>query len=230
MGDYVAEAAIRNSNPHALNNVSRRVPSPCRAATRRHSLLKYAPWSACAVLALAWSVAKMAQGADSPAAKAATQKQPETTFQLTSTAFDPDGAIPVKYTCDGANVSPALAWSDPPAGTQSFALIVDDPDAPQKTMAHWLIYSIPPATRALPEGTSKDGKLPDGSRQGKNDQGKVGYSGPCPPPGAVHHYFFKLYALDYNPNLKPKVKEADVVLALKDHVLAQSELIARFQR
>jgi Raf kinase inhibitor-like YbhB/YbcL family protein len=159
-----------------------------------------------------------------------TAKQSDRGFQLTSTDFEADGAIPAKYTCTGANVSPALTWTDPPPGTQSFALIVDDPDAPTATPAvHWLIYAIRPTQRSLQEGTQKKATLPDGSRQGKNTTGKVGYSGPCPDPGKVHHYFFKLYALDYTPDLKAKEKVGDIEAAIKDHVLAKSELIGRFQ-
>jgi Raf kinase inhibitor-like YbhB/YbcL family protein len=157
------------------------------------------------------------------------QKTADAKMQLTSSSFVADGAIPAQYTCDGADVSPALAWTEPPAGTQSFALIVDDPDAPKKTVIHWLLYDLPPATRALPEGIPTKPKLPDGSRQGKNDHGKIGYSGPCPPPGPAHHYFFKLYALDYKTGLKPKAKVADVETAIKGHILAQTQFIARFQ-
>ena len=161
----------------------------------------------------------------------APAKQAGKEFKLTSTAFEPDGAIPVKYACLGANVSPALNWTDPPAGTQSFALIVDDPDASSATPAvHWLIYTIPATQRARAENTPKKATLTDGSRQGKNTAGKLGYSGPCPDPGKLHHYFFKLYALDYIPDLKAKAKIADVEAAIKDHVLAKSELIGRYQR
>ena len=168
--------------------------------------------------------ARAAAVANSPA-----QKTPEVKFQLTSSAFAADGAIPAQYSCDGSDISPALAWSEPPAGTQSFALVVDDPDAPKKTVIHWLLYDLPAATRALPEGVPTKAKLPDGSRQGKNDHGKIGYSGPCPPPGAAHHYFFKLYALDYKTSLKPKANVAGVESAIKGHILAETELIARFQ-
>jgi Raf kinase inhibitor-like YbhB/YbcL family protein len=164
------------------------------------------------------------------AAQAAASKTPEAKFQLTSSSFAADSAIPAKYTCDGGNVSPALAWTEPPAGTQSFALVVDDPDVPKKTVIHWLIYDLPAATRALPEGVPTKAKLPDGSRQGKNDPGKIGYAGPCPQKGgAAHHYFFKLYALDYQTGLKPKAKGVDVEKAIKGHILAQAELIGRFQ-
>ena len=184
----------------------------------------------CAVLLFTWVAARSTHAANPASAESPQQKPAATTFQLTSTAFDADGAIPPKYTCSGAEISPALAWTEPPAGTQSFALVVDDPDAPQKAVIHWLIYDLPPTTRALPEGVPTKARLPDGSRQGKNDHGKMGYSGPCPPPGAAHHYFFKLYALDYKTGLKPKASEADVERAIKDHVVAKSELIARFQR
>ena len=162
-------------------------------------------------------------------AQSPAQKAPEAKLQLTSSSFAADSALPAKYTCEGADTSPALAWTEPPAGTQSFALVVDDPDTPQKTVIHWLLYDLPPATRALPEGVPTKAKLPDGSRQGKNDHGKIGYSGPCPPPGAARHYFFKLYALDYQTGLKAKAKDADLERAIKGHILAQSELIARFQ-
>jgi hypothetical protein len=163
------------------------------------------------------------------ALQAAAQKTAEAKMQLTSSSFAADSAIPAQYTCDGSDVSPALAWTEPPAGTQSLALIVDDPDTPKKTVIHWLLYELPPTARVLPEGVPTKAKLPDGSRQGKNDHGKIGYSGPCPPPGAAHHYFFKLYALDYKTGLKPKATAADVEKAIKGHILAQTELIARFQ-
>lgn len=178
---------------------------------------------------LAGWIARPALEARTAAARSSAQKQAEAKFQLTSASFEADGALPAKYTCEGADVSPALAWNEPPAGTQSFALVVDDPDSPKKTVIHWLIYDLAPATRALPEGVPTKPKLPDGSRQGKNDHGKIGYSGPCPPPGAAHHYFFKLYALDDQTGLKPKASAADVEKAIKGHILAQAELIARFQ-
>jgi Raf kinase inhibitor-like YbhB/YbcL family protein len=159
------------------------------------------------------------------------QKQTEKPFTLSSAAFESDDAIPAKFTCSGANVSPVLTWTDPPAGTQSFALIVDDPDAPQPTpVVHWLMYAIPSPTRALPEGMPKKSNLPNGTRQGKNFEGKTVYRGPCPAPGKVHHYFFKLYALDYIPDLKAKATVKDLESAMKDHVLAKAELIGRFQR
>jgi Raf kinase inhibitor-like YbhB/YbcL family protein len=176
-------------------------------------------------------VSAQSVGAWAQSLQSATKTQPAPGFQLTSTAFEPDGAIPVKYACDGANVSPGLAWTEPPAGTQSFVLIVDDPDAAAATpVVHWLVYAIPAMQRGLQEGTLKKGTLPNAVKQGKNSAGKVGYSGPCPEPGKVHHYFFKLYALDYTPDLKGKEKIADVEAVIRDHVLGTAELIGRFQR
>jgi Raf kinase inhibitor-like YbhB/YbcL family protein len=183
----------------------------------------------CGALLLAGLIAKPALRAHTAVVQSTAQRPAEAKLQLTSSSFDADSALPAKYTCDVTDVSPALSWTEPPAGTQSFALVVDDPDVPKKTVIHWLIYDLPAATRALPEGVPTKAKLPDGSRQGKNDHGKIGYSGPCPPPGAAHHYFFKLYALDYQTGLKPKATAADVEKAIKGHILAQAELIARFQ-
>jgi Raf kinase inhibitor-like YbhB/YbcL family protein len=184
----------------------------------------------CGALLLAGLAAEPALHAGAAVAQSGAPKPAEPKLQLTSSSFEADSALPAKYTCDGTDVSPALAWTEPPAGTQSFALVVDDPDVPTKTVTHWLIYDLPPAMRALPEGVPAKPKLSDGSLQGKNVTGKIGYTGPCPERGgAAHHYFFKLYALDYKTGLKPKAKDADVEKAIKGHILAQAELIARFQ-
>jgi Raf kinase inhibitor-like YbhB/YbcL family protein len=184
----------------------------------------------CGAVLLAGLVLNSTRDARVAFAQAPAQKMLESKLQLTSSSFEADSALPAKYTCDGTGVSPALAWNDPPAGTQSFALVVDDPDVPTKIVTHWLIYDLPPTTRALPEGVPTKPKLPDGSLQGKNVTGKIGYTGPCPQQGgAAHHYFFKLYALDYKTGLKPKATAADVEKAIKGHILAQAELIARFQ-
>jgi len=109
-------------------------------------------------------------------------------FQITSTAFQPGGDIPRKYTCEGPDVSPALSWTDPPAGTQSFALISDDPDAPVGTWVHWVAYDLPASARQLPERVPKADTIPGGGVQGQNDFRKTGYGGPCPPPGKPHRY------------------------------------------
>ena len=151
-------------------------------------------------------------------------------LKFTSTAFQPGGTIPKKFTCDGPDVSPALAWSDAPAGTQSFALVMDDPDAPVGTWVHWVLYDLPAGTHALAENVAQQEELPDGTRQGRNDFRRIGYGGPCPPSGPAHRYFFKLYALDQKLGLKAGATKADVEKAMKGHILAQGELMGRYGR
>lgn len=150
-------------------------------------------------------------------------------FILTSSAFTEGQAIPATYTCDGKDVSPPLSWTDPPAGTKSLTLIVDDPDAPGKTWVHWVLYNIPAAVRGLSEALPADCELTDGTRQGMTDSGQPGYGGPCPPSG-THHYHFKLYALDAMLPLKPGAAKAAVETAMKGHVLAQTQLIGTYRR
>jgi len=160
----------------------------------------------------------------------AQQKEMGPVLKLTSSSFDADADIPAKYSCDGANVSPALAWTDAPAATRSFALIMDDPDTPKGTVTHWMIYEMPTAARSLQEGVPTSKKLADGSMQGKNVRGKSGYTGPCPEKGGpAHHYFFKLYALDAKTNLKANAKREEVEAAMKGHILAKAELIGRLK-
>lgn len=151
-------------------------------------------------------------------------------LELASSAFQPGSLIPQKFTCDGPDVSPQLRWSDLPAGTQSVSLILDDPDAPAGTWVHWVLYDLPPGVPELPEGVPPQEELPNGGRQGRNDFRKIGYGGPCPPPGPAHRYFFKLYALDAKTNLKPGATKAELERAMKGHVLAQAELIGRYKR
>jgi Raf kinase inhibitor-like YbhB/YbcL family protein len=151
-------------------------------------------------------------------------------FQIKSVAFSPGGTIPKKFTCDGPDDSPQLTWTDPPAKTQSFALIMDDPDAPVGTWVHWVIYDLPASARELAEGITKKEQLPSGTRQGRNDFGKIGYGGPCPPPGKPHRYVFKLYALDVKLGLKAGAKKSDVERAMQAHILAQTELMGRYGR
>ena len=150
-------------------------------------------------------------------------------FELTSTAFAARESIPRKYTCDGMDISPPLEWSNPPQGTQAFALIADDPDAPIGTWVHWVLYNLPGETCALPEGVPPDAKLHDGSRHGKNSWGRLGYGGPCPPSG-THRYFFKLYALDAVLDLAAGVNKERLVQAMEGHVLAQTELVGLYRR
>ena len=155
------------------------------------------------------------------------------TLTLTSPAFAYNGAMPVRLTCDGQDLSPELRWSGLPAGTQSLALIVDDPDAPdpaapRMTWVHWVLYNIPPTATGLAEAIAP-GALPAGTRQGLNDWGRTGYGGPCPPIGR-HRYFHKLYALDtVLPDLGKPTKAA-LEQAMKSHVLASTELVGTYQR
>jgi Raf kinase inhibitor-like YbhB/YbcL family protein len=173
-------------------------------------------------LTLANAIPALAQTTQAPAAAA--------TFELTSTSFEPDGTIPTKYSCIGDNISPELSWRNAPKETQSLVLIVDDPDNPKKVIVHWLVYDLPPATHELAEATPDKATLPDGAKQGKNEDGKTRWRGPCPPQGAAHHYFFKLYALDQPTGLKPKATRAQIDAAIKGHVLAEAELIGRYQK
>jgi len=149
---------------------------------------------------------------------------------VTSTAFAEGRPIPDKYTCSGPNVSPVLRWGNAPAGTKSFALIADDPDAPVGTWVHWVLYDLPPATMSLAENVPSSPELPDGSKQGVNDFGQPGYGGPCPPPGKPHRYFFKIYALDIMLNLKSGATKKELLKAMDGHVLAEGQLMGTYQR
>ncbi len=154
-------------------------------------------------------------------------------MKLTSPSFVNQGDIPKKYTCDGEDISPALEWSEVPEGTKSFALIVDDPDAPdpanpRMTWVHWVLYNLPATAVSLPEGAVKK-DLPEGTMEGLNDWKKTGYGGPCPPIGK-HRYFHKLYALDVvleDLNLPGKAK---IEKAMEGHVLLKAELVGLYQR
>jgi len=161
---------------------------------------------------------------------APTAAQQTAKIELKTISFTPGGFIPERFTCKGADVSPALTWTDPPAGTQSFAIIEDDPDAPSGVFVHWLIYGLPAASRRLSEGISGNDQMPDGSRQGTNDFSRTGYSGPCPPPGKPHRYFIRLYALDVKLDLRPAATRRELDAAMRGHLLAQAELMGRFRR
>jgi Raf kinase inhibitor-like YbhB/YbcL family protein len=151
-------------------------------------------------------------------------------FNLTSSAFKEGEIIPKKYTCDGPDVSPPLHWSVPPAGTHSYVMIADDPDAPVGTWVHWVIYNLPLDLRGLLEGIPTKQRLPDGACQGLNDFKRIGYGGPCPPPGKPHRYFFKLYALDTVLDLKPRETKGQVLDACKGHILAEAQFMGRYGR
>jgi Raf kinase inhibitor-like YbhB/YbcL family protein len=151
-------------------------------------------------------------------------------FELTSSAFAQGKAIPRHYTCDGPNVSVPLEWGDPPAGAAGFALIADDPDAPAGTWVHWVLYGLPGQARRLPEGVPATKTLPDGSKQGVNDFGRIGYGGPCPPRGPAHRYFFTLYAVDRMIELPPGAAKAQLLDAIKGHTLGKTQLMGTYQR
>ena len=152
---------------------------------------------------------------------------------IQSSAFTDAGEIPERYTCEGNDVAPPLAWSGVPEDTRSLVLIVDDPDAPdpqapQMTWVHWVLYNMPPQTGDLPEGVTSDA-LPPGTEQGLNDWQKTGYGGPCPPIGR-HRYFHKLYALDTILELQAGATKAAVEAAMQDHILDQAELLGTYRK
>ena len=166
----------------------------------------------------------MATGAE---AQAATGAQSMT---LTSSAFTNGGTIPTEFTCSGVDVSPPLSWSGVPAGTESLALTVIDPDAPVKPFTHWVIFDIPAGAIALPRAVPLGKELPDGSRQGRNDFHNDGYSGPCPPPGPAHHYHFTAFALDTVLNLPGGMAEPAFADSIQGHILGSGELVGLFGR
>lgn len=157
-------------------------------------------------------------------------------IRLESPAFVDGGTIPIKYTCDGQDVSPPLSWSNVPDGTRSLLLLTDDPDAPRGTWTHWVIYHLPANLRALPEALPPEPSVKfttDGveytARQGRNDFRKPGYGGPCPPSG-THRYFFHIYALDNLPALNPNASRLDILNTIKGHILAEGRLMGRYSR
>ncbi len=153
------------------------------------------------------------------------------TIQLTSPAFAEGQPIPAKYTCDGANVSPALAWRGVPGGACNLVLLCDDPDAPAGTWLHWLLYDLDASFSSLPEGVpAQETVSANGARQGRNDFKKIGYGGPCPPRGKPHRYFFRIYALDSELLLKPGLDRASVERAMQGHIIAQGQLMGTYQR
>ncbi len=147
-------------------------------------------------------------------------------MRLSSDAFPDGGTIPVDYTCTGSNTSPPLRWSGAPDGARAFALIMDDPDAPSGTFDHWVVYDLTPSTTGLAAGAAIGGD----AKMGKNGRGQAAYTGPCPPPGAPHHYQFKLYALDAPLGLAAAESKASVEAAMRGHVLAQAALAGLYGR
>ncbi len=154
---------------------------------------------------------------------------PVSPFSLTSTAFRNGDTIPSIYTCDSTNISPPLHWSNPPANTGSFAIIMDDPDAPIDTWVHWIVYNIPAADTSLANHVPMDSALANGIKQGYTSFRTTGYGGPCPPEG-VHHYFFKLYALDTKLNAPARLTKTQLLNAMHGHVIGETELMGRYTR
>jgi Raf kinase inhibitor-like YbhB/YbcL family protein len=150
-------------------------------------------------------------------------------IKLTSTAFKEGTMIPQKYTCDGPDISPQLELEGIPPKAQSIALVCDDPDAPAGTWVHWVLYDWPVREKTIPEGISAERELASGARQGTNDFRRIGYGGPCPP-GGTHRYFFKAYALDIKLNLSPGLTKANLVEAMKGHILAEAQLMGKYKR
>jgi len=150
-------------------------------------------------------------------------------MQILSSAFTEGSMIPVKYTCDGQDISPPLEWKDAPAGTKTFALIGDDPDAPSGNWVHWVAYNIPAGVTKLGENVQREKEFANGMRQGSNDWLKIGYGGPCPP-GGTHRYYFKLYALDAALEAKPGATKAQIVNAMKGRILAEAKLMGKYSR
>lgn len=163
-------------------------------------------------------------------AVSSTSHERKTKFILTSAAFASGAEIPVQFTCKGADTSPDLEWKGAPAHVAVFALITDDPDAPDGTWVHWVVWNLPPSAHRLPAGVPKQAELNDGTRQGRNDFKRVGYNGPCPPPGKTHRYFFRLYALDHKIDLSPGATRAELDVAIKNYVVAEAEYMGTFHR
>ena len=150
-------------------------------------------------------------------------------IKVTSSAFEEDGMIGAKYTCDGEDISPPLKWEGVPDGTKSIALISDDPDAPMGTWVHWVLFNLPADTRELAENVPADEVLASGAKQGTTDFGKIGYGGPCPPSG-THRYFFKIYALDTELGLAAGARKADLLKAMEGHILGEGKLMGKYKR
>lgn len=159
----------------------------------------------------------------------ASEEESAMSIELTSPAFNHGDAIPAKFSCDGDDISPPLQWQNVPAGTQSLAVIMDDPDAPRGTWIHWVLYNIPAATSELPENVAPADSLPGGGSQGTSSFRRVGYGGPCPP-GGSHRYFFKLYALDNQLDLAAGATKDQLLAAMEGHILGQGELMGTYTR
>jgi Raf kinase inhibitor-like YbhB/YbcL family protein len=178
------------------------------------------------MLVVVWTASCQTKPQETPAEKGAKPMG----LTITSSTFQDGATIPQPYTCDGQDKSPPLTWNGVPALTKSFALICDDPDAPMGTWNHWTLWNIPPDSMKLEENFPKTASHPSGIRQGLNSWPKVGYGGPCPPPGKPHRYIFQLYALDAMLDLPEKSNRSALEKALKGHILAEARLTGKFGR
>ncbi len=151
-------------------------------------------------------------------------------LNLTSSVFENGGYIPDRYTCDGKNYSPPLTWNQVPKGTKSFVLIVDDPDAPVGTWVHWIVYSVPSDLKGLEENIDKEKLNSSGAKAGKNDFGRIGYGGPCPPSGQTHKYLFKLYALDQDITIEEGATKSEIINQIQGRIISETKLIGFYQR
>ena len=149
---------------------------------------------------------------------------------VSSTVFREGETIPAKYTCQGEDISPSITWGEPPDGTRSLAIIVDDPDAPGGVFTHWIIFNLPADTRQSPAAVPTQPQLDSGARQGKTDFGRVGYGGPCPPPGKPHRYQFTVYALDRTLDLAAGVSRSQVLEAMQGNILSRGRLTGIYER
>jgi Raf kinase inhibitor-like YbhB/YbcL family protein len=172
--------------------------------------------------------------ADKKAVRYKTPRSYKMNFVLESPGFKNGQAVPREHTCEGQDLSVPLKWSEPPKGTQSFVLFMEDPDAPVGTWIHWVVYDIPAEARSLEKGLAKKETLPNGAKQGLcwgvDSFDRVGYFGPCPPPGRAHRYMFKLIALDSRLNFPPRAKKGDLEIAMRRHILAEAVLVGISQR
>lgn len=181
------------------------------------------------IVALVLAICAIAAG-PACAPQAVPSEEMEMSMNLSSMAFSDGEEMPTKYTCDGQDVSPPLAWEEGPEGTVAYALLLKDPDAPGGIFTHWVLFNIPSHTRELPEAVPIEPRLPNGAIQGQNDFGATGYRGPCPPAGSVHRYQFTVYALDEEVELEAGSRRAEVLDAMEGHILAQGQLTGLYKR
>lgn len=192
--------------------------------------MRRAVWSHLAVILILIVSCKRSPSPETKADQTTEKGGQSMVFTMTTTAFADSGNIPKKYTCDGEDVSPPLSWSGVPAGTKSFALICDDPDAPMGTWTHWVIWGIPGNAPGLPEGVPKVADVPGGIKQGLNSWPKVGYNGPCPPAGKPHRYIFTVFALDSDLDLSANSSKSALENAMKGHILGTAKVTGKYGR